>query len=340
VNGIRHREVGEYLRRLQRSMGDLPAERRDEILAEIEEHIAEDLAENPAATDADVRNLLERVGDPEDIAAEARERLEISPVGRFRRPRASWTDIAAVTLLVLGSVMVPLFSRPEGMLVAWVAAIVLLWMSEVWRTSHKMRVTLVVSAGAFSAVAIQGAGEEGFFYFAIILFASIWPPAYLGLKLRKAHLASDSEDFAVEARRRLGIEPAGTEEGSRRTKWLIGGVLAVVVFVGTVVVSLALSGGVDEPFGEPEITEAQFERVNLGDSKEEVSQTLGPGDGGSIVAGLDPAALEEPEDVGDQQFDDCWLYSLTGAGVGAGSDAAVCFSSSDEVVYRRVRIAG
>jgi uncharacterized membrane protein len=48
VNGIRHREVGEYLRRLQRSMGDLPAERREEILAEIEEHIAEDLAANPS----------------------------------------------------------------------------------------------------------------------------------------------------------------------------------------------------------------------------------------------------------------------------------------------------
>ena len=44
MNGTRHREVDEYLRRLQRSMGDLPADRREEILAEIEEHIAEDLA--------------------------------------------------------------------------------------------------------------------------------------------------------------------------------------------------------------------------------------------------------------------------------------------------------
>jgi uncharacterized membrane protein len=85
VNGTRHREVGEYLRRLQRSMGDVPAERREEILAEIEEHIAELLAENPAETEADVRNVLERVGDPEDIAAEARERFEITPVTRFRR---------------------------------------------------------------------------------------------------------------------------------------------------------------------------------------------------------------------------------------------------------------
>jgi len=97
VNGTRHREVGEYLRRLQRSMGDVPAERREEILAEIEEHIAELLAENPAETDADVRNVLERVGHPEDIAAEARERFEIIPVTRFRptsRPSPSSCSVA------------------------------------------------------------------------------------------------------------------------------------------------------------------------------------------------------------------------------------------------------
>jgi uncharacterized membrane protein len=193
VNGTRHREVGEYLRRLQRSMEDLPAGRRDEILAEIEGHISDLLAEYPAATDADVRNVLERVGDPEDIAAEARDRLEISSVTRFRRPETSWTDIAAITLLVLGSVMIILFSRPEGTVVAWVAAVVLLWMSEVWRTRDKLRVTLSVSAGAVAALMIRGAGDEGLVYFAIILFAVIWPPAYLGLKLRRAHRASESE---------------------------------------------------------------------------------------------------------------------------------------------------
>jgi hypothetical protein len=285
-----------------------------------------------------VLNLLERVGDPEDIAAEARERFESNPVTRLRT-RASWTDIATVALLVLGSLMITPFYRPEGTVVLWGAAIVLLWMSEVWSTLGKIGVTLVLPAGALSAVAIQGSGDEGFVYFAIILFAAIWPPAYLGRKLRKARLAS--EDTGIEAQNRFGIEPARTDERSRRTKWLIGGVLALVVLVGTVVVSLALSGGTDEPFGEPEITEAEFERVNLGDSKEEVSQTLGgPGDGGSIVAGLDPVIDEEPQDVGDQQFDDCWSYFLASADVGAGTDAAVCFkNSSDEVVYRRVRVA-
>jgi uncharacterized membrane protein len=187
VNGTRHREVGEYLRRLQRSMGDVPAERREEILTEIEEHIAELLAENPAETEADVRNVLERVGHPEDIAAEARERFDIIPVTRFRRPTASWTDIAAVTFLVLGSLMIVLLYHREWMIVAWGTATVLLWLSDVWSVRDKILVTLVLPAAAFSAVAIQGAGDEGFVYFAIILFASIWPPARLGLMLRRAN---------------------------------------------------------------------------------------------------------------------------------------------------------
>lgn len=187
MNGTRHREVGEYLRRLQRSMGDLPAERRDEILAEIEEHIAELLAESPAETDADVRNVLERVGHPEDIAAEARERFDIIPVTRFRRPKASWTDIAPIILLALGSLMIVLLYHREGMIVAWGSATVLLWLSDVWSARDKILVTLVLPAAAFSAIAMQGAGDEGLVYFAIILFASIWPPARLCMKLRRAN---------------------------------------------------------------------------------------------------------------------------------------------------------
>jgi uncharacterized membrane protein len=168
-------------------MGDVPAERREEILAEIEEHIAELLAENPAETEANVRNVLERVGHPEDIAAEARERFDIIPVTRFRPPTASWTDIATITLLVLGSLMIVLLYHREWMIVAWGAATVLLWLSDVWSARDKILVTLVLPAAAFSAIAIQGAGDEGLVYFAIILFASIWPPARLGLKLRRAN---------------------------------------------------------------------------------------------------------------------------------------------------------
>jgi hypothetical protein len=47
---------------LQRLMSDVPNERRDEILYEIEEHIDERLSALPDAGDAEVRNLLARLG--------------------------------------------------------------------------------------------------------------------------------------------------------------------------------------------------------------------------------------------------------------------------------------
>lgn len=61
----RPRGVGEYLRQLERSLSDFPPSRRNEIVSEIESHVEGLLAElGRTPTDADVRNLLERVGDP------------------------------------------------------------------------------------------------------------------------------------------------------------------------------------------------------------------------------------------------------------------------------------
>jgi hypothetical protein len=135
VNETRNREVGEYLRRLQRSMGDLPPSRRDEILAEIEEHIAAELAEVPEPTDADVRNVLERLGDPGDIAAEARDRFGIKP----RRP--SWTDPLAIILLLVGGFT----------FVGWFVGVVLLWISAAWKTRDKLIGTLILPGGLASS---------------------------------------------------------------------------------------------------------------------------------------------------------------------------------------------
>lgn len=202
MNGTRHRQVDEYLRRLDLSMRDLRAERRDEILTEIDEHISELLAENPAATDAEVRNVLERVGDPEDIAAEATDRLGTGAVARSDRFRTSWTDIAAVALLVLGTLLITPFYRPEAMVVAWTAAVVLVWMSDVWSTRDKIGVTLLLPAGALSAILIQDSRDEGIVYFAIIVLAAIWPPARLGLKLRQANATRAGEARASGTNRR------------------------------------------------------------------------------------------------------------------------------------------
>jgi uncharacterized membrane protein len=143
MNGTTDRAVDRYLERLRRSLSDLPAGRRGEIVDEIEEHIAEALAEiEPVATDADVRNALERVGDPDDIAAEARERLGIG------QAKPIWSDVAAIALLLVGSVSIMLSGPPEIGFVGWVLGIVLMWICDVWSTRDKTSSRCWSSSGA------------------------------------------------------------------------------------------------------------------------------------------------------------------------------------------------
>jgi uncharacterized membrane protein len=131
--------VDDYIQRLERSMHDVPASRRNEIVAEIREHLNETLAHLPPdATEADVRNAIESVGEPDDIASEARDRLGIRPV------QARWTDTAAVILLPIGGVILPFFG--------WVIGLIFLWMSSVWTTKEKILGTLIVPGGLLPAL--------------------------------------------------------------------------------------------------------------------------------------------------------------------------------------------
>jgi uncharacterized membrane protein len=199
------RAVDDYLRRLERSLRDLPPQRRREIVAEIDEHLADTLAEmGPGAGEAAIRNALERVGDPEDIAAEARERFGI------KSGRPSWTDPIAIVLLLIGGFL---------WLVGWIVGVVLLWLSDVWSTRDKIIGTLVVPGGLAAAawlglvggvrstvcvtqrqsdgvsVTSCNSGGGGVDILAVILLgflivAPIAVAAYLGRKLRRARLSS------------------------------------------------------------------------------------------------------------------------------------------------------
>ena len=66
------RMVGEYLDAVRRATVDLPPDRRDDLLADLSEHIATARAELAPETEAGVREILERLGAPASIAAEAR----------------------------------------------------------------------------------------------------------------------------------------------------------------------------------------------------------------------------------------------------------------------------
>jgi uncharacterized membrane protein len=142
----RPRAVGEYLRQLERSLKDLPTDRRNEIVAEIEEHIDGRLAElGEEPGEAGIRNVLERLGDPADIADEARDRFAITPV------RARWTDTAAVIALPIP-------------FIGWLVGSALVWMSQVWTTREKLigtgAIAVTLLLGLVTTVASSGGADE------------------------------------------------------------------------------------------------------------------------------------------------------------------------------------
>lgn len=63
--------VNGYLARVERAAHGLPVARRAELLADLGEHIAAARAELDTQTEAGVRAILDRLGDPQTLAAEA-----------------------------------------------------------------------------------------------------------------------------------------------------------------------------------------------------------------------------------------------------------------------------
>ena len=94
--------LGGYRRRLDEELRQLPRSRREEIIAEVEAHIRDARAAYPAETDADLLNLLDRLGDPGIIGAEARDRFDVvepAPVGT--------RETIALLLLLAGPFVIP-----------------------------------------------------------------------------------------------------------------------------------------------------------------------------------------------------------------------------------------
>ena len=122
--------VDGYIGRLELELLDLPPERRREIVDDIREHIADERTGLKDETDADLMNLLDRLGDPAEIAAAARD-------GRSRPPAASsvsrvgWIEILALIL------------TPT----LWPVGVILLWLSSAWTTRQKLIGTLLPPGG-------------------------------------------------------------------------------------------------------------------------------------------------------------------------------------------------
>jgi uncharacterized membrane protein len=134
------RLVDDYLKQLDSELADLPRTRRREIVEEISEHIAEARTTVPPQNEAGVRTLLDRLGDPAEIAAEARERFGVQP----RKSRV--LEVATLVLLLVGGVVLPV--------IGWLIGVVLLWVSDAWSRRDKLIGTLVVPGGLLLPLAL------------------------------------------------------------------------------------------------------------------------------------------------------------------------------------------
>lgn len=149
--------VAGYLSRLAHSAAGLAPDRREELVAEIREHIEAALTvEDAPVTEARVRTVLDRLGSPEEIVAAAGGGEAVAtaplyaPLGPPRRPGIG-LEILAVLLLVTG------FPPILG----WLVGAVLLWSSRRWTLSDKLLGTLVVPGGLMTlgAFGVLGASQ-------------------------------------------------------------------------------------------------------------------------------------------------------------------------------------
>jgi HAAS len=138
--------IPDYLQRVRTAGRQLSRDSRDELVAQLEEHLRD--AAPSGSSHTEVLEALDQLGEPEAIVAEESRRLGIPPV------RAGGREWAAILLLLVGGVILPL--------IGWLVGAYLLWSSRVWSMRDKLLGTLVLPGGwmAVPVVAVTGASTQ------------------------------------------------------------------------------------------------------------------------------------------------------------------------------------
>jgi hypothetical protein len=166
--------VDNYLRDLEAELRDLPAPRQREILDEVGEHITEARTAQDTQSEAAIRTLLERLGDPADIAAEARDRFGVKP--EPTKGATPWLEVITLVALV-----VPFLG--------WAVGAVLVWLSQRWTTRDKLIGTIGglswIVAGLGTVMESHGPGAAIALLLIVLAFVLPYAAAiYLAIRLR------------------------------------------------------------------------------------------------------------------------------------------------------------
>lgn len=206
--------LADYLIRVRKAARRLPRDRRDWVITQVGDRLADALGADDDGTpdaQADVGAAVARLGEPKDVV--------LAVDGHVPGTEASWLEYAAVLLVLAGGVLWQ---------AAWLAGLTLLRVSPRWRWPDKLLATLVwpggliaanLLAGRYSVTSLVAPGGPGFFrprastihyllnstlghpplrHLLVLLLAAV-PPVLVAVRLLRRARRPDSPQTAAKA---------------------------------------------------------------------------------------------------------------------------------------------
>ena len=137
--------IRDYLRRLDAAAAVLPADRRGELASDVRDHIDAALDDAGSRDEVTVRNVLERLGAPEEIvsaegppgvASGGSGGAAAALPGTVTRGAIGAMEIIALLLLTVGAFLLPIVGPLVGLL--------FVCLSNVWTRRQKIIATAIV----------------------------------------------------------------------------------------------------------------------------------------------------------------------------------------------------
>ena len=186
-------EVERYIHELAIALSGLPADEREDVIAGIREHIDDSLLAIADPTPADVQRVLDELGDPLAIAADAGAPAPSAPASAPPAPppgsgsapaqragstatsaasqapllEQGWVPVAMVGSFALAGVLVWLGGRLSVVaLTLWLVGLVVLFAAPLWRTTEKVvgGLAFVIGPSVIIGLGLGYAAGRGVFY--------------------------------------------------------------------------------------------------------------------------------------------------------------------------------